>query len=188
MHAKGKERSASRNGINDHVQSVFLKDFPETIAKRGVEGARQENVYRKIRNRQGGKGKSSESSRGSGTIKPSIFTLNTVCLRERKESKHNGREKSDREGSIRRRGRAGRKERSKTDERRKIDPIGKEETFITTLTGLCVYSATVALAYRRFFSSETRQHQRQTLGTPPPRLVAARRSMSSATRNSWHVG
>lgn len=27
-------------------------------------------------------------TRGSGTIKPSIFTLNTVCLRERKKSKH----------------------------------------------------------------------------------------------------
>lgn len=48
------------------------------------------------------------------------------------------------------------------------EPIGKEETFITTLTGLCVYSATVALTYSRFFSfcplEETHNIQRQTVG------------------------
>ena len=52
----------------------------------------------------------------------------------------------------------------------KKEPIGKEETFITTLTGLCVYSGTVALAYRPPLLllplplEEARNTRRQTLG------------------------
>lgn len=43
------------------------------------------------------------------------------------------------------------RKRGKEETTEKEEPIGKEETFITTLTGLCVYSATVALAYNRLF-------------------------------------
>lgn len=75
---------------------------------------------------------------GSGTIKPSIFTLNTVCLL------------------------GGERKVSTATAKREGKPVGRRETFITTLTGLCVYSATVALARppnRPRRSCEVSQHR-----------------------------
>lgn len=63
--------------------------------------------------------------------------------------------------------------------KREGKPVGRRATFITTLTGLCVYSATVALAYR--LPSALRS------STTPERTSCTLRNLFPA-RNSRHVG
>lgn len=71
------------------------------------------------------------------------------------------------------------RERRVSTAKREGKAVGRRETFITTLTGLCVYSATVALASRRPLEvSEQRggpRVSRQPLAEFPARRVTVRR-------------
>lgn len=151
-------------------------------AGEGRSEAPWENVYRKIRNREEGGGKSTESSRGSGTIKPSIFTLNTVCLRERKESKHSGREKSEREaagagGGGGRKGGADGRERREGRTHRKGGDIYYDFNWTLCLFSDCCSRLPSLLLLDGHGNTKGRHFAHPRRGSAP-----------SATRDSWHVG